>query len=198
MPIPDQLPPELVPPSARDLDTSVRFLQDILKNDNSRPASAGSASDSAISRRPLRSFNDTSSGGGRKDGTVYRHADDAESPENYYQSRSRHIDRRNVRTGTESPADDLSSMRRALEDTASRLDRAAQEASQRTEEDDELEREMSDLRYRVRRVQEDLDHVNRGQRSNAKDEERRKLERELVERDERPALPCAARTRRLG
>ncbi|KAI6095034.1 hypothetical protein EDD16DRAFT_783802 [Pisolithus croceorrhizus] len=29
--IPDELPPELVPPSSRDLDTSVNFLKDILK-----------------------------------------------------------------------------------------------------------------------------------------------------------------------
>ena len=72
MEIPDQLPPELVPPSARDLDTSVNLLKDFLKNDTSRPASATS---DVISHGKVRSFNDSSpvGAGGRKDATVYKY-----------------------------------------------------------------------------------------------------------------------------
>ncbi|KAJ3005240.1 hypothetical protein NUW54_g4429 [Trametes sanguinea] len=40
---------------------------------------------------------------------------------------------------------------------------------------------MDDLKYRVKRVQEDLEYVSRGPRTVARDEERRKLERELLE-----------------
>lgn len=176
LPIPDQLPPELVPPSSRDLDTSVNFLKDILKNDTSRPGSAD-----AISRGKVRSFNDSSpvGGGGRKDGTVYRYTDDNDGG-SVYQSRSRHIDRRNVRVGNESPGEDLETMRRQLENAARTLEKSDEEQRNRTREDEELEREMEDLRYRVKRIQEDLEYVSRGPRSTAKDEERRKLERDLM------------------
>ena len=71
-------------------------------------------------------------------------------------------------------------MKRQLENTAKMLDRTTEENAARTREDDDLEREMSDLRYRIKRLQDDLDYVSRGQRTYAKDDERRKLERELL------------------
>ena len=71
-------------------------------------------------------------------------------------------------------------MKRQLENTAKMLDRTNEENASRTREDEELEREMSDLRYRIKRLQDDLDYVSRGPRSYAKDDERRKLERELL------------------
>jgi len=72
--IPGELPAELVPPS-RDLDTSVNFLQDILKNDT-RTRSPSSI-DGPISRFPERSFNSNNSprAGNRQDATVYKHSD---------------------------------------------------------------------------------------------------------------------------
>ena len=45
---------------------------------------------------------------------------------------------------------------------------------------DALDRELEDLRYRITRLQEDLEYVSKGPRTTAKDEERRRLERELV------------------
>ncbi|KAL5528859.1 hypothetical protein ACEPAG_4833 [Sanghuangporus baumii] len=179
MEVPDQLPPELVPPSARDLDASVDFLKKVLENDTSRSSSTDSGE--VISRSKVRSFNDTSApgAGGRKDATVYKHTDDVDNG-SYYQSRSRHIDRRNVRVGNESPGEDLESMRRTLENTQKMLEKSTEESQNRTREDEELEREMDDLRYRVKRIQEDLEYVSRGPRSVAKDEERRKLERDLL------------------
>lgn len=173
--IPDQLPPELIPPSSRDLDASVNLVRDILKHDTSRSASQ------TPSLGKVRSFNDTSSAnaGGRKDATVYKYSEEGDS-DSYYKSSSRHVDRRNVRVGNESPAEDLSSIKRQLEDTASRLDKASEESASRTAQDEALDRELDDLRYRVRRVQEDLEYVSRGPRSSGKDEERRKLERDLL------------------
>lgn len=97
-----------------------------------------------------------------------------------YKPRSRHIDRDTVRTRSDDPADDLSVMKRQLENTAKMLDRTTEDSAARTREDDELDREMSDLRYRIKRLQDDLDYVSRGPRSYAKDDERRKLERELL------------------
>lgn len=179
MEIPDELPQELVPPSARDRDTSVSLLKDIPKHDNSRPSSAGSGD--AISRSKVRSFNDASvlSVGGRKDATVYKYTENDDG-DSYYKSRRRLVDRRDVRVGNESSSQDLESMKRQLEGAAQALERATDESSQRTREDEELEREMEDLRYRAKRIQEGLKYVSRGPRSTAKDEERRKLERDLL------------------
>lgn len=56
-------------------------------------------------------------------------------------------------------------MKRTLAATSSMLDRAAEVDASRTREDDDLEREMEDLRYRVKRVQEDLDYLARAPRS---------------------------------
>jgi hypothetical protein len=179
MPIPDVLPPELVPPSARDLDASVDFLKDVLKNDSTtRSPSNGDSSYSTIKNRSLYT---NSEGAGSRDASNYRH-NDSEPPGGFYQPRSRHVDRNNIRGRNEedSPAADLSDMKRQLENSARMLDRSMEQDSARSAEDEELEREMSELRVRVRRVQEDLDYVSRGPRSASKDDERRKLERELM------------------
>jgi hypothetical protein len=92
------------------------------------------------------------------------------------------VDRSAVRSNseTESPAADLSDMKKQLENTAKMLDRASEENASRTAEDEALDREMSDLKYRVKRVQEDLEYVSRGPKTSGKDEERRRLERELL------------------
>ncbi|TDL18518.1 hypothetical protein BD410DRAFT_497704 [Rickenella mellea] len=173
--IPDQLPPELVPPSARDLDSSVTLLKSLLQHEPSRATSS-----SPVSRGKVRSFNGTAENAGtRKDGTVYKHQDDS-GGEEYYQSRSRHINRNDVRVGDESPAADLEDMKRQLANTQKMLDKAVDENKSRTAEDEELDREMEDLRYRVKRVKEDLEYAARGPRTEKKVEESRRLERELL------------------
>ncbi|KAM5535149.1 hypothetical protein V8D89_011235 [Ganoderma adspersum] len=105
-------------------------------------------------------YNNAAGAGGRQDATVYRHND--ETP----------ADRAAIQTTSEnaSPAADLDDMKRQLENTAKMLDRVADENAARTAEDDALEREMSDVRYRVKGVQEDLEYLSRGPRSVSKDE----------------------------
>ncbi|KAH9890504.1 hypothetical protein C8Q73DRAFT_651881 [Cubamyces lactineus] len=181
--IPDVLPPELVPPSRRDLEESVDVLKDILKNDTRARSPAGLDSGPASRMRERSFYSNTAGAGGRQDATVYKYKDDEAPAGGFYQPRSRHVDRAAVRTASEnaSPSADLDDMKRQLENTAKMLDRVADQNAQRTAEDDALEREMSDLKYRVKRVQEDLEYVSRGPRSVARDEERRKLERELLE-----------------
>ena len=95
--IPDVLPAELIPPSARDLDVSVNFLKDILKNDTRARSPLGL--DVPVSRLKERSFASSSSftqRGGRQDATVYRH--DVESLGSVYQPRNRHVDRSAIRS----------------------------------------------------------------------------------------------------
>ncbi|KAI9069473.1 hypothetical protein FKP32DRAFT_1617176 [Trametes sanguinea] len=181
--IPDVLPPELVPPSRRDLEESVDVLKDILKNDTRARSPAGLDSGPASRMRERSFYQNTATGaGGRQDATVYKFKDEAPAG-GFYQPRSRHVDRSAIRTASEnaSPSADLDDIKRSLENTAKMLDKVAEENAQRTAEDDALEREMDDLKYRVKRVQEDLEYVSRGPRTVARDEERRKLERELLE-----------------
>ncbi|KAI6111343.1 hypothetical protein F5141DRAFT_777550 [Pisolithus sp. B1] len=178
--IPDELPPELVPPSSRDLDTSVNFLKDILKNDTR--AKSPSALDTPVSRLKERSFTSPSTTltqqGGRQDATVYRH-EDVPPPGGFYQSSVRHIDRNAVRSQSDdaNPAtSDIASLKRQLLNTQQMLDDKL--SSER--ESDQLDRDLEDLRYRIKRLQEDLEYVSRGPRTTTKDEERRRLERELM------------------
>ena len=172
-----------MPPSHRDLDTSVNFVKNLLQNEPSR-ARSPSGLDTPVSRLPNRSLHSSSApgAGGRQDATVYKHTDE-EPAGGYYTPRSRHLDRSAVRASSErdSPAADLTDMKRQLENTARMLDRATEESALRTAEDDALDREMSDLKWKVKRVQEDLEYASRGPRSFRADEERRRLERELLE-----------------
>ncbi|KIK82034.1 hypothetical protein PAXRUDRAFT_832446, partial [Paxillus rubicundulus Ve08.2h10] len=180
--IPDELPNELIPPSSRDLDTSVDFLKDILKNDSRARAHSPSAFDTPVSRLKERSFTSSSSSftqqGGRQDATVYKHQD-AGPPGGFYQPRNRHVDRSAVRSRADdaSPAaSDLSSIKRQLLNTRKMLDETL--ATERSS--DALDRDLEDLRYRITRLQEDLEYVSKGPKTTTKDEEKRRLERELV------------------
>ncbi|KAH9056781.1 hypothetical protein EDB87DRAFT_1579148 [Lactarius vividus] len=181
--IPDELAAELVPPSHRDLDTSVNFVKNILQNEPSR-ARSPTGLDAPVSRLPNRSLHTSSApdAGGRQDATVYKHTDE-EPAGGYYAPRSQHVDRSAVRASAErdSPSADLDDMKQRLENTARMLDRATEESALRTAEDDALDREMSDLKWNVKRVQEDLEYVSRGPRSYRSDEECRRLERELLD-----------------
>ncbi|KAI6139453.1 hypothetical protein BKA82DRAFT_4225445, partial [Pisolithus tinctorius] len=135
--IPDELPPELVPPSSRDLDTSVNFLKYVLKDDTR--AGSPSALNTPVSRLKERSFTSSS--------TMLMQRD-VPLPGGFYQSSVRHVDLNAVR---------LQSDERQLLNTQKMLD-------------DNLSSEhLEDLRYRIKRLQEDVKY----------DEERR-IEKELM------------------
>ena len=177
MPIPDTLPHELIPPSARDLDSSVDMLKDLLKNEpRSRSPSL------PVSRLKNRSFTtDSPSLESARDATIYKHTDQ-EPLGGIYKPRNRHINRDDVkgRRQDDSPSADIDEMKRQLANTAKMLDDQALADASTTAEDEALDREMDDLQYRVNRVQNDLDYISQGPRSAAKDLDRRKLEREML------------------
>ncbi|EPQ26256.1 uncharacterized protein PFL1_06191 [Pseudozyma flocculosa PF-1] len=174
--IPDQLPAELVPPSARDLNDSVDFLKDLLKKDTNVRNSTGlnipeAGSNSGASYTKARSFHENPVAP-KQDARAYRHE---ESESAGYKSSSRHLDRKAVRYEGQSATDDLSEMKRQLENTQKMLEKQNHE----DDEDRELKREMDDLRYRIRRVQDDIEYYNRrGGRDSA--DLKRKAERELI------------------
>lgn len=85
------------------------------------------------------------------------------------------MDRSAVRSRADgwSPASDLSSIKRQLLNTQKALNDTL--ANERLS--DALDREMERLRYRITRLQEDLEYVSKGLRTTAKEEERRRRKR---------------------
>lgn len=159
------------------------MLKDILKNDTRARSPAGQDSGPISYQREHSLYSNSAGAGGRKDATVYKFKDDEAPAGGFYQPRSRHVDRSAIRTTSEtaSPAADLDDIKRELDNTSKMLDRVVEADASRTAEDDALAREMADLRARIRRVNDDLAQVSSGPRSAAKDEERRRLDRELMD-----------------
>lgn len=179
--IPQELPAELIPSSTRDLSDSVDFLKDLLKQDTSvRNATAlnlaepGSNKDAKYTE--TRSFyrNPVEREAGRpNDAVAYKHQ---ESESAGYRSRSRYLDRRDVQFNGQSAAQDLDEMKRQLEKTQRML-----EGTQLNEEEDhDLQNEMEDVRYAIRRLQDDIEYYNRREGVHA-GEQRRKAERTLMQ-----------------
>lgn len=179
----------MIPPSARDLNESVDFLKDLLKKDTNVRNTTGlnipeAGSNQGASYAKARSFHENpvarNAGGGANgsrgnatDATAYKHEDATST--GGYKSSSRHIDRKAVRYEGQSAADDLSEMKRQLANTQKLLD----DENDQDEDDKELDRELDDLRYRIRRVQDDIEYFRRrGGRDSGDD--RRKAERELM------------------
>ncbi|GAA6030396.1 hypothetical protein JCM8097_009087 [Rhodosporidiobolus ruineniae] len=173
-PIPNTLPPEMAPPSARDLEDSANFLTSLLKNDTNRRATNQNDFDSPQSRAKLRSLHDQSPAASRKDATVFRNDDNAVPA---YKSSARHLNRDDVRSNTASPSSELDDVKRRLREAQRDVDRSREE----DDEEEDLKEELRRLNRKIQRVQDDLDDNRRsGRRTAAKDEERRLLERELL------------------
>ncbi|KAJ3879158.1 hypothetical protein F5051DRAFT_403673 [Lentinula edodes] len=176
--IPETLPPELVPPSARNLGDSVDILKDLLKNEtrNRSPTTH----DSPVSYLKERSFNSSGSSlDSSRDATIYKHSDDSSG--GVYTSSRRHVDRSAIRgTHDKSGAGDIDEMRHMLDNSSYMVDKTSQENAARSAEDEALDAERDDLKYRIKRLTEDLDYVSRGPRTASKEEDKRRFERELL------------------
>ena len=185
-PIPKTLPPELAPPSSRDLNDSVGFLKNLLKHDTNARATTNDGYNPQGSYAKQRSLHENAPQPNRKDATVYRHNDAEEATT--YKSSSRHIDRDAVRyAGNDSPTSDLDDVKKSLQNTRSLVEKSRD----REEEEEELKDNLRDLKRRIERVHDDLEYnLRSGRRTAAKDDEKRKLERELLnlEHEELPAL----------
>lgn len=180
--IPNELPSELIPSSTRDLSESVDFLKDLLKQDthvrNSTAlnlAEPGSNKDTKYSES--RSFYknpvEREAKSRPSDAVAYKHQD---SDSAGYRSRSRYLDRREVSFNGQVAAESLGEMKRQLEKTQRMLERT----DLRDEEDYDLQNEMEDVRYAIRRLQDDIEYYNRKEGPHA-GEQRRKAERTLMQ-----------------
>lgn len=183
--IPNQLPPELIPPSTKKFSDSVSTVKGYLAQ--GRSASALQAQQTGVSYLKDRSFHsNNAAAASRKDGTVYKFDENNTAG---YKSSARHRVRGGETGRTPSPAppsEELSmdQLRKKVREKQILLDAIDIKDEARFEDDEHLDRrdrrDCDDLYRRIRRVQEDIDdHPNAGLRSTDSDAERRQLKRQL-------------------
>ena len=186
-PVPNTLPPELVPPSTRNFNQSIGTIKNMLNQESDARKSSGASllpQKTGVSYMKNRSFRD---GGGpnRKDATVFRNDDEEFG---YKSSARRRVGNSSPRP--ESPAsvasEDLSleQLRKKIREKQVLLDAMDFKDEQGQEEDDMLDRrdrrEAEELYRRIRRIQGDIDaHPAAGNVSGDSDAERRALKRQL-------------------
>ena len=195
-PVPNQLPPELVPPSSKNFSASIDTVRSLLSQDAEVRKNNGSflqPQKTGISYLKNHSFRSDSNGvtPSRKDATIFRNNDDDFG----YKSSAR----RRVGGGgrTPSPAqstspvserssDELSSdqLRKKIREKQVLLDAMDFKDENDQEEEDALDRkdrrESEELYKRIRRLQEEIDnHPKSGVRETDSSAERRALRRQL-------------------
>lgn len=193
-PVPNRLPPELVPPSTRNINASIGTMKSLLSRDAEERKTTGAflqPQRTGVSYLKSHSFRSGSpAAGGRKDATVFRNNDDNIG----YRSSARH----RIGAGGRSPSpatpsspgsersDDLSidQLKKLVKEKQILLDAMDIRDENAADEDDALDRrdrrEAEDLYRRIRRIQEDIDaHPKASLRSSDSDAERRALKRQL-------------------
>ena len=189
-PIPNKLPPELVPPSARNFSESIGTIKNMLHQESDLRKNSGAAllpQKTGVSYLKSHSFKSTGGpAAGRKDATVFKNNDDEVS---YRSSARRRVGNASPRPA--SPAsvasnDDLTldQLRKKVKEKQVLLD-AMDFADEKNAEEDEIldrrdRREAEELYRRIRRIQEEIDnHPDASLISGDSEAERRALKRQL-------------------
>ncbi|KAL9091640.1 MAG: hypothetical protein Q9165_004716 [Trypethelium subeluteriae] len=195
-PVPNRLPPELVPPSTRNLNDSIGTMKSLLSRDAEDRKSSGAflqPQKTGVSYLKSHSFRSESpNAGGRKDATVFRNNDDQVG----YRSSARH----RVGGGGRSPSPQvpgspalsdqsteemsLDQIKKLIHEKEILLDAIDFKDENQADEEDALDRkdrrDAEELYRRIRRLQEDIDsHPNAAFKSGDSDAERRTLRRQL-------------------
>ncbi|KAI1200041.1 hypothetical protein F5X97DRAFT_294729 [Nemania serpens] len=190
-PIPNTLPPELVPPSTRKITESLGTIRSMLNQESDFRKSSGASllpQKTGVSYMKNHSFRGGNGGlsAGKKDGTVFRNNDDDVG---YKSSARRRIG--NASPRPDSPAsvasnDELSldQLRKKIREKQVVLDAMDFKDETAAEEDDILDRrdrrEAEELYRRIRRIQDDIDaHPDAALVGGDSDAERRALKRQL-------------------
>jgi actin cytoskeleton-regulatory complex protein PAN1 len=192
-PVPNRLPPELIPPSTRNFNDSIGTMKGLLSRDAEERRSTGAflqPQRTGVSYLKSHSFRAGSPlGAGRKDATVFKNNDEYSG----YKSSARHRVGAGGRSPSplapSSPASETSEMsldqiRKAIREKQILLDAMDIEDEEKADADEALDRrdrrEAEDLYRRIRRIQEDIDgHPNAALRSGDSEAERRTLKRQL-------------------
>ncbi|GIZ49781.1 hypothetical protein CKM354_001280800 [Cercospora kikuchii] len=190
-PVPAQLPPELVPPSTRNINSSIDAMKGLLGRDAEERKSSGAflqPQKTGVSYLKGHSFR-SNGAGARKDATVFRNNDD----EVGYRSSARRRIGQNGRDSSPAssdtssvPADDMSieQLKKTIREKQVLLDAMDFEDESKADQEDALDRkdrkEAEELFRRIRRMQEDIDtHPNSAFKTGDSDAERRSLQRQL-------------------
>lgn len=215
-PVPNQLPPELVPPSTRNFADSIGTVKSLLSQDaETRKNSTAflQPQQTAVSYLKNRSFRTDSNSiaSGRKDATVFRNNDDDIG---YKSSARRRLGAdgrtpspvQSISPSSERSNEDLSieQLRKRVREKQILMDAIDFQEENEVEKDDVLDRrdrrDAEDLYRRIRRIQEDLDsHPNASLRNVDSDAERRNLKRQLQRLTDRlPELASNVRRTERG
>jgi hypothetical protein len=189
-PIPNQLPPELVPPSTRNFSESLGTIKNMLHQESDFRKNSGAAllpQKTGVSYLKSHSFRGAGGAfGNRKDATVFKNNDDEVG---YRSSARRRVG--NVSPRPDSPASvgsneelTLDQLRKKIKEKQVLLDAMDFADEKNVEEDDLLDRrdrrEAEELYRRIRRIQEDIDnHPDASLISGDSEAERRALKRQL-------------------
>lgn len=203
-PIPNNLPPELVPPSTRNFSNSIGTLKSMLHAESDERKNSGAAllpQKTGVSYMKNRSFRAGGATSGAKDATVFKNDDESFG---YKSSARRRVGNSSPRP--ESPSsvasnEDLSlgQLRKKIKERQVLLDAMDFQDEKHMDEDDVLDRrdrhESEELYRRIRRVQGDIDaHPHAKLSSGDSDAERRTLKRQLQSlSDKVPELASAVR-----
>jgi hypothetical protein len=210
-PVPNRLPPELIPPSTRNFNTSIDTVKSLLSQDAEARKNSGAflqPQKTGVSYLKNHSFRTESSSPtfGRKDATVFRNNDEDVG----YRSSARRRVGADGRTPSpvqsrspvsEASIDDMSAdqIRKKIREKKILLDATDFQDENQASEDAVLDRrdksEAEDLFRQIRRLQDDIDtHPNSGLRSADTGAERRSMRRELQRYQDRlPALASDVR-----
>lgn len=190
-PLPNQLPPELVPPSTRNFNQSIGTIKSMLNQESDLRKNSGAAllpQKTGVSYMKNRSFRGGAgaSDAGRKDATVFRNDDEEFG---YKSSARRRLGNNSPRPESPSSVDsneDLSveQLRKKIKEKQVLLDAMDFADEKGHEEDDVLDRrdrrEAEELYRRIRRIQDDIDsHPDASLASGDSEAERRSLKRQL-------------------
>ena len=191
-PVPNSLPAELIPPSTRNINSSIDRMKGLLSQDASERKSTGAflqPQKTGVSYLKSHSFRSGSPDtGGRKDATVFKNNDDDVG---YRSSARRRVggdaDGRSPSPAiSEQSSDDMSidQLKKTIREKQVLLDAMDFEDESHADEEDALDRkdkkEAEELFRRIRRIQEDIDgHPNSIYKSADGDSERRTLQRQL-------------------
>ncbi|KAL8645407.1 MAG: hypothetical protein Q9226_007319, partial [Calogaya cf. arnoldii] len=195
-PVPNQLPPELVPPSTRNFADSIGTVKSLLSQDAETRKNTGSflqPQKTGVSYLKNHSFRTDSNGitPNRKDATIFRNNDD----EIGYKSSARRRIGGGGRTpspvqpsspSSEASHDDVSveHLQKRIREKQVLLDALDFKDENAVDEDDALDRrdrrDAEDLYQRIRRLQDDIDsHPNASLRNVDSEAERRNMRRQL-------------------
>ena len=195
-PIPNRLPPELIPPSTRNFNDSIGTVKSLLSQDAETRKNSGAIlqpQKTGVSYLKVHSFRNDPNGisSGRKDATVFKNNDDDVGYKSSARRRLGAGGRTPSPVQSSPPSSELSSdemtldqLRKKVREKQVLLDAMDFQDENQLDEDDALDRkdrqEAEELYRRIRRIQEDIDdHPGAVLRNVDSGAERRALKRHL-------------------